>query len=64
MMKLSCKEMGVACDFVAEGRTSDEIKAKMMDHAMTEHKEMMDKMSKEEKNEMMKKMDGMLKKKM
>jgi len=64
MMKLACKDMGTNCPFVAEGETAAEVKAKMMDHAMAEHKEMMDNMSEEEKDKMMKKMDDMLGKQM
>jgi predicted small metal-binding protein len=53
--------MGTDCDFVAEGNTAEEVKSKMMDHAMKDHKEMMDKMSDDEKSKMMMKMDNMLK---
>lgn len=64
MMRLACKDMGTDCPFVAEGNSAEEVKAKMMDHAMADHKEMMDNMTEEEKDEMMKKMDEMLEKQM
>ena len=60
-MTLSCKDMGAACEYVAEGQSKEDVKKIMMDHAMTDHKEMMDKMSDVEKDEMMKKMDALIK---
>jgi len=49
--------MGTNCDFVATGNTADEVKKKMMDHAMMEHKDMMANMNEQKKGEMMKMMD-------
>ena len=60
MKKLGCKDMGVACDFVATGETAEDVKKMLVDHAMKEHKDMFDKMSQEEKDGMMKKMDKMI----
>lgn len=57
MYKLSCKAMGKGCDFETEGSTTEEVKEKMMEHAMSEHKDMLDKMSQKEKDDMMMKMD-------
>ncbi|PIP27672.1 MAG: DUF1059 domain-containing protein [Candidatus Moranbacteria bacterium CG23_combo_of_CG06-09_8_20_14_all_39_10] len=57
MKQLSCKDMGTNCDFVATGNTADEVKKKMMDHAMMEHKDMMANMNEQKKGEMMKMMD-------
>jgi predicted small metal-binding protein len=57
MMKLSCRDMGADCDFAATGDTAEEVKKKMTDHAMTDHKAMMDGMSETEKKDMMAKMD-------
>ena len=56
MMKVSCKDLGADCDFVAMGETKDEVVKKMMDHGMSEHKAMMEGMSATEKDEMVKKM--------
>jgi predicted small metal-binding protein len=60
MMSLSCRDMGADCDFRATGDSAEEVKDKMMKHAMSEHKEMLDKMSEREKNDMMMKMDKMM----
>jgi len=35
--RLSCKDVGSDCDFVACGKTEDEIFAKTREHARTEH---------------------------
>lgn len=56
-MKLSCRDMGTDCDFVAKGETAQEVKEKMMAHANTDHMDMMKNMSEDEKADMMKKMD-------
>ena len=58
---LSCKDMGMSDDFVAKGETKEEVMGKMTEHAMTEHKDMMDKMSDTEKEEMKKKMEEKMK---
>lgn len=61
MKSLSCKDMGMSDDFVAKGETKEEVMGKMMEHAKMEHKDMMDKMSDAEKEEMKKKMEGNMK---
>jgi len=61
MKQLACRDMGSDCNFVAKGNTAEEVKNNMMNHVKMEHKEMMDKMSRTEKEDMMKKMDGMMK---
>lgn len=48
--------MGMSDDFVAKGETGDEVVGKMMEHVKMAHKEMMDKMSPVEMEEMKKKM--------
>ena len=35
--RLSCRDVGVDCDFVACGKTEEEIFAKAKDHAQKEH---------------------------
>lgn len=60
MKKLGCKDMGVSCDFVATGENADDVKKMLVDHAMKEHKDMFEKMSQDDKDAMMAKMDKML----
>ncbi len=57
MMKLSCRDMGMDCDFVAKGETAQEVKEKMRAHDNAEHEDIMKNMSEDEKADMMKKMD-------
>jgi predicted small metal-binding protein len=57
MKMLSCKNMGVECDFVAKGETAEEVKAKAMEHAKMEHADMLKDMTEDQKKEMMMKMD-------
>ena len=65
MMSLSCKDMGATdCDYVAKGETTQDVKNNMMKHAMSDHKDMLDKMSKEERSSMMAKMDMAVKNQM
>ncbi len=61
-MKLGCKDMGVQCSFVAEGKSADEVKKKLTTHAQKAHAELMKGMSKEEQGSMMRKMDEVLSK--
>jgi predicted small metal-binding protein len=37
MMKLSCRESGLECDYVAEGKTQDEILKNISEHAVNFH---------------------------
>jgi predicted small metal-binding protein len=37
MVKLSCKESGLECDYVAEGRTVDEVLKHISEHAVNVH---------------------------
>ena len=34
MMKLSCRESGLECDYVAEGKTQDEVLKHISEHAV------------------------------
>jgi hypothetical protein len=34
MMKLSCRESGLECDYVAEGKTQDEVLKNISEHAV------------------------------
>lgn len=61
MKKLACRDLGVECGFVAKGKTAEEVKEKMMDHAAEAHKEIMENMTDEKMKEMEEKMDKMMK---
>jgi predicted small metal-binding protein len=37
MVKLSCKESGLECDYVAEGKTEDELLRHISEHAVSAH---------------------------
>jgi predicted small metal-binding protein len=36
-MKLSCRESGLECDYVAEGKTQDEVLKNISEHAINFH---------------------------
>jgi len=61
MKKLTCKDMGVDCPFVAEGNTNEEVKEKMMKHGHEMHDEMMHGLSDEDKAAMDAQMDAAIK---
>jgi predicted small metal-binding protein len=37
MMQLSCRESGLDCDYVAEGKTQDEVLKNISEHAVNFH---------------------------
>jgi predicted small metal-binding protein len=37
MVKLSCKESGLECDYITEGRTVDEVLKHISEHAVNVH---------------------------
>jgi predicted small metal-binding protein len=37
MIKLSCKESGLDCDYIAEGKTVDEVLKHISEHAVNVH---------------------------
>jgi len=37
MVKLSCKESGLECDYIAEGKTEDEVLRHISEHAVSVH---------------------------
>ena len=37
MIKLSCKESGLECDYIAEGKTVDEVLKDISEHAVNAH---------------------------
>lgn len=38
MIKLSCKETGLECDYFVEGKTEDEVLERISEHAVKVHK--------------------------
>ncbi len=61
MKTLKCSDTGMMCDFEASGKSAEEVKKKMMEHAKKAHREMMNGMGLAEIAEMERKMDRMLK---
>lgn len=49
MQKFECKSLGINCNFVATGNTVDEVKMKAMEHAQSVHKDMLAKMTPQQK---------------
>jgi predicted small metal-binding protein len=37
MVRLSCRESGLECDYIAEGRTEDEVLEHISEHAINVH---------------------------
>ncbi len=52
---LACRDMGMNCDFVANGDTNEEVMKQLSEHGMTVHAEEIQKMNMP-KDEMMKMM--------
>jgi predicted small metal-binding protein len=48
MLKFSCADVGVHCDFVATGETLDEVKQNAFAHANTVHQDLIKTMSQEQ----------------
>ncbi len=60
MKTLNCKDVSGMCDFVATGKTNEEVKQKLAEHGMEAHAEELGKMTEEDKKEMEKKEDELL----
>jgi predicted small metal-binding protein len=61
MMELSCRSLGIDCDYIAKGETLDELMKDGMEHAKDAHPEKyaeMMKMTKQEKHKMMAEMEA------
>ena len=58
---LRCVDMGIKCDFVAKGKTSREVKKKIMEHAKIVHWDIMKNITPEEKELMTETMNSILK---
>lgn len=61
MKTLSCKDMGVECDYVSTKPTAQEVKDDLSTHAQEVHSEMLAGMSEQDKSEMMRQMDERMK---
>ena len=60
-MKLSCKDLGGSdCEYTVEGKSAEEVKRKMWDHARRDHAEVLDSMDAEMRTSMEARMDGIL----
>ncbi len=57
MKKIKCKDVGMVCPFEAHGEDAQDVKMKMMEHAMSVHAKEMEGMSEDEKKSMEKMMD-------
>lgn len=61
MKTLKCADVaGIACDFEAHGETDAEVKAKLQEHGMGAHAEMMAGLTEEQRAGMAAKIDGLL----
>lgn len=47
-MNIGCKDLGVDCPYIAEGKTAAEAEGKLMYHAMQEHMDKMQGMSEDD----------------
>lgn len=61
MEKFACKELGVACDFVATGATKAEVLQKALQHGGTAHADLMVGMTKEQSADFAKKLEASIK---
>lgn len=48
-LRLSCKELGGDCGFVAEGKDAEEVKRHLLAHMSVEHRERTSRMSRDER---------------
>ncbi len=62
LKRLGCRDLGGDCDFVATGETPEQVKKALFDHAAKEHKEILEKMTLQDKIKITAKMDSMLNK--
>ena len=60
MHDIGCSDMGVKCDFKAEGEDRNKVKDTFLKHAMENHGDLLAKMSDDEKKEMMEKIDKVI----
>jgi predicted small metal-binding protein len=61
MLKFACKDVGVECDFVATGATTEEVKEKAFAHAGVVHADMLKAMNKDELAQMTKAVEANIK---
>lgn len=58
MEKFACKNLGMDCDFVAEGATKEEVMKMAMEHGGVVHADMMKGMTEEQMSEFGKKLEA------
>jgi len=58
MEKFACKNLGMDCDFVAEGATKEEVMKMAMEHGGTVHADMMKDMTPEQMAEFGQKLEA------
>ena len=61
MLKFACKDTGVDCDFVATGKTVEEIMEKAFAHAGVVHAEILNSMTDEQKADLAKTLEANIK---
>lgn len=61
MFTFACKDVGVDCDFVAAGDTTEEVKEKAFAHAGVVHAEVMKSMTEEQLAELSRAVDANIK---
>lgn len=59
-MKISCRQMGLDCDFVADGDTSDEVKQVLLNHGLAYHMGYLMGLSKSQQQALLRKADEIL----
>ena len=61
MLKFACKDVGVDCDFVATGATTDEVKQKAFAHAGVVHADMLKTMNQDQMAQLTKAVEASIK---
>lgn len=60
MLKISCRDIGGGCDFVASGETADGAKGALMEHARRDHADMLGSLTPEQMQAAQQRMDEYL----
>lgn len=60
MKQVGCRDMGVNCNYVASGKTDEEIKKNLWAHAEKSHAEVVKSLTPEKRKELTAKMDAIL----
>ena len=62
MPRLSCRELGGDCDYVAEGQTAEEVKRELLAHVEHVHRERAARMTADERDALDVRIDQVLRK--